>query len=333
MSLDQATEDKFNQIAKVLAIEVSAKLSSLLKSSVTVSYSRLIDSIMVNKKIAVKKDSFLVATPITTNNLGPVSVIATNQQVAVISDLVMGGEGNAAENVVPEENNEKIFAETIHSVICAAIARLCTFKEGLILTTGESEARSLKSATDDSLTLPNDIDDSIGIGCKIKISTKLDTPLQVELNAKTINFLVAELGTLIDELDEEKLAIAINQEYQSSATTSTEADDGAVTAVVDDLGSEYKVDEKRNLSFLSDINVDLILELGRSEMLMKDILKLTKGSAIELDRPCNQAIDLYVHNQLVARGEVVAIDDSFGLKVTELVGNLNLAGDFGLKAR
>lgn len=334
MSLDQATEEKFNQIANIIALEISGKLSSVLNKNVTVSYSRLIDSLMINKKIAVKKDSFLVTAPINNNDLGPVSIIATNQQVVVISDLVMGGEGNAAENAVPDETNEMVFGETINSVIASACARLCKLKDGLTLSSGNHEARALKSIKDASLRLPDGVDDSIGLGFKIKIPTKLDSPLQIELNAKAINFIVAELGAVIDEIDEDKLAIAINQEYQSSITNVEAAPiSTAATSAEISSGSEYEVDEKRNLSFLSDINVDLILELGRSEMLMKDILQLTKGSAIELDRPCDQSIDLYVHNQLVARGEVVAIDDSFGLKITELVGNLDLAGDLGLLVR
>lgn len=334
MSLDQAIEDKFNQIAKVLAIEVSAKLSSVINRNVTVSYSRLIDSIMINKKIAVKKDSFLVAIPITTNDLGPVSIIASNQQVVVIADLVMGGDGNAAENAVPDETNEMVFAETINSVICAAVARLCKLKEGLSLTTGEHEARGLKSIKDASLKLPNNVEDSIGLGLKIKIPSKLDAPLQVELNAKAIKFLVEELSTVIDELDEDRFSVEVKQEYQSTTVSNSEpVTDTAVTTTVETVGSEYQVNEKRNLGFIRDINMELILELGRSEMLMKDVLKLTKGSAIELDRPCNQSIDLYAHNQLVARGEVVAIDDNFGLKITELVGNLNLIRDFGLQAK
>ncbi len=331
MSLDQAVEDKFNKIAKIIAIEVSAKLSSLLNCAVTVSYSRLIDSVMLNKKIAIKKDSFLIATPISSNNLGPISIIASNQQVVTIAELASGSASNAIDNVVPNENNETAFAETVKLVINSTLARLSKFKEGLELIAGEHEARALKTTEEASLSLPNDVNDSIGIGFKINIASKLDAPLQLELNSKTITFIVEELAEIITNLDENKFTEEVKQEYLSSSGLTSSNEDSK--AEEKDSGSEYQVNEKRNLGFIRDINMDLILELGRSEMLMKDVLKLTKGSAIELDRPCNQSIDLYAHNQLVARGEVVAIDDSFGLKITELVGNLNLAGDFGLQAK
>ena len=75
------------------------------------------------------------------------------------------------------------------------------------------------------------------------------------------------------------------------------------------------------------------MELGRSEMQFGQLLCLTKGSAIELDKQCHDPVDLYAHNQLIARGEVVAIDDCFGLKITEVLGDLQLAKKLGLSLK
>ena len=88
--------------------------------------------------------------------------------------------------------------------------------------------------------------------------------------------------------------------------------------------------EKKNLNLLMDIKLGLIVELGRAEMQLRDILKLTKGSVIELDRLSGEPVDLFVNNKIIARGEVVVIDDSFGLRITQLAGNMDLAADLGL---
>jgi flagellar motor switch protein FliN len=75
----------------------------------------------------------------------------------------------------------------------------------------------------------------------------------------------------------------------------------------------------------------MIVELGRAEMPLKDILKLTKGSIIELDRLSGEPVDLFVNNKLIARGEVVVIDDNFGLRITQLAGTKNnTASELGL---
>lgn len=98
-------------------------------------------------------------------------------------------------------------------------------------------------------------------------------------------------------------------------------DEGSAVEAKDEL---YTVDESRNLDFISDVNLDLIVELGRVDLELNKVLNLAKGSAIELDRQCNESVDLYVHNQLVAKGEVIAVDDCFGLKITEIMGAINL---------
>jgi flagellar motor switch protein FliN/FliY len=60
-------------------------------------------------------------------------------------------------------------------------------------------------------------------------------------------------------------------------------------------------------------------ELGKAKMNVRDILKLGTGSVVELDRLAGGPVDLLVNNKLVARGEVVAIDDNFGVRITELI--------------
>lgn len=98
---------------------------------------------------------------------------------------------------------------------------------------------------------------------------------------------------------------------------------GTSFAEMVDTHNPDDIDEKKNLNLLMDIRMGLIVELGRAEMHLKDILKLTKGSIIELDRLSGEPVDLFVNNKLIARGEVVVIDDNFGLRITQLAGVQN----------
>lgn len=74
-----------------------------------------------------------------------------------------------------------------------------------------------------------------------------------------------------------------------------------------------------NLDLLMNVPLTVTAELGSCKMLVKDILKLGTGSVVELDRLAGGPVDLLVNDRLVARGEVVAIDDNFGVRVTELI--------------
>lgn len=85
-----------------------------------------------------------------------------------------------------------------------------------------------------------------------------------------------------------------------------------------DLG-EGETGQKVNQKALGDIPVQVTVELGRTQMALRDILELAEGGIIELDRLAGEPLDLKVGGQLIAQGEVVAIDDFYGLRITNVL--------------
>ena len=77
--------------------------------------------------------------------------------------------------------------------------------------------------------------------------------------------------------------------------------------------------EPAGLSRVRDIPLEVTVELGRTRLLIRDILDLGSGSIIELDKIAGEPVDLFANGLLVARGEVVVIDDNFGVRVTEII--------------
>jgi flagellar motor switch protein FliN/FliY len=78
--------------------------------------------------------------------------------------------------------------------------------------------------------------------------------------------------------------------------------------------------EGHPLELLSDVEMGVTVELGRTRMLLRDILQLAPGSVVELDRAAGSPVDVLVNDTLIARGEVVVIDEEFGIRVTEVLG-------------
>jgi flagellar motor switch protein FliN/FliY len=74
-----------------------------------------------------------------------------------------------------------------------------------------------------------------------------------------------------------------------------------------------------NLDVLMNVPMQVTAELGKCKMSVAEVLKLGTGSIVELERLAGGPVDLLVNNKLVARGEVVAVDENFGVRVTELV--------------
>lgn len=86
-------------------------------------------------------------------------------------------------------------------------------------------------------------------------------------------------------------------------------------------GREFAVGEQMagDVSAIYEIPVQISAVLGRSTMQVSQLLKLGRGAVIELDRKVGEAIDIYVNNRLVARGEVVVVEDKLGITMTEIV--------------
>ena len=104
-------------------------------------------------------------------------------------------------------------------------------------------------------------------------------------------------------------------------TTTTEATEAAVetAAPAKAAASAASAAVPSNLDFLLDVPVKLSAELGSCKMTMQELLDLDLGTVVQLDKPANANVDVYVNQKLVARGEVVVAEDNFGIRIKEIV--------------
>ncbi|GAC1500830.1 MAG: hypothetical protein NVS1B14_04970 [Vulcanimicrobiaceae bacterium] len=79
------------------------------------------------------------------------------------------------------------------------------------------------------------------------------------------------------------------------------------------------VEDSANLQTLLQVSLELRAELGRCRLSIRDLLALGPGAVVELDRSADEPVDLLANGRLVARGEIVAVEDRFGVKLTELI--------------
>lgn len=76
---------------------------------------------------------------------------------------------------------------------------------------------------------------------------------------------------------------------------------------------------ERNIDFLLDIPISVTVELGRTKLLLKDLIKLGEGAILELDKLEGEPVDILVNNKLIAKGEVVIINERFGVKIIDII--------------
>jgi flagellar motor switch protein FliN/FliY len=93
------------------------------------------------------------------------------------------------------------------------------------------------------------------------------------------------------------------------------------------LQSGISAQEQGNIGLLMDVYMEMTVELGRTKKLIKEILGIGEGTIIELDKLAGEPVDILVNHKLIAKGEVVVIDENFGVRVTEIVSPMERMGD------
>lgn len=131
--------------------------------------------------------------------------------------------------------------------------------------------------------------------------------------------------------DEDDWAAALQEQADEEQTGGAEVDDADAADNLDvqahqmddlsggDLGAEFGSTEDVKLDAILDIPVHISMEIGRTQISIRNLLKLNQGSVVELDRLAGEPMDVLVNGTLIARGEVVVVNDKFGLRLTDII--------------
>jgi flagellar motor switch protein FliN/FliY len=106
----------------------------------------------------------------------------------------------------------------------------------------------------------------------------------------------------------------------------TEMSPPVVNTAPEPVNPQPVVRQSNNIDMLMDVPLKITVELGRTRMSLRQTLDLIQGSVIELDRLAGDPVDVYVNDRIMARGEVVVVDDKFAVRITELLDPKNLEG-------
>lgn len=130
----------------------------------------------------------------------------------------------------------------------------------------------------------------------------------------------------VSGLNDEDSADSATEDAQAAAAADEAAmagggaeGDGASPVTMPDLTPGQLAEEPGGIDLLSDVNLDVTIELGRTRMYVEDVLKLAEGAVVELDKLAGDPVDIYVNQRHVARGEVLILNDNFCVRVNEIV--------------
>ena len=133
------------------------------------------------------------------------------------------------------------------------------------------------------------------------------------------------LGDIAQSASSEEITPEAMEQMQAAAATAGEirshADSSASGAQPVELPNLTMStgDARHEIDLLADVDLDVTIELGRTRMLVEDVLRLDEGVVVELDKLAGDPVDVYVNNRLVARGEVLVLNDNFCVRVNEIL--------------
>jgi flagellar motor switch protein FliN/FliY len=120
-----------------------------------------------------------------------------------------------------------------------------------------------------------------------------------------------DLSMWDEALDEQAEATAKGSKAETVELEELTEDEVAITG-----------EEKRRLDSILDIPVTISMEVGRSNISIRNLLQLNQGSVVELDRVAGEALDVLVNGTLIAHGEVVVVNDKFGIRLTDVISQI-----------
>ncbi len=113
---------------------------------------------------------------------------------------------------------------------------------------------------------------------------------------------------------------ALKEAKESQGPTTETSAPEAKAPKLEEFTQQKDADEAHpSLDFILDIPLEISVEIGRSKMIINDLLKLSQGSIIELNKMAGEPAEIYVNQRLMARGEIVVVNDRFAVRLTEIV--------------
>jgi flagellar motor switch protein FliN len=247
---------------------------------------------------------------------GELAILMTNETTALMGSAMMGD---------PPPADFKIVGDVELSAIGEVFSQLTS-------STGSQLAQQLGQSVDvSSVQVFNDAADTLltqlsSLQAEPVVVLKLDISGSSSIPSSTLLIIFNQAlipSTPEPVIEKEPPPVEQAASSHSGFATNPKIDSPVTVQPVQfqsfDTGNSPQPVHNKNLDLVMDVKLNLTVELGRSELPIKDVLELTRGSVIELNRIAGEAVDLYVNGKMIAKGEVVIIEDNFGLRITSII--------------
>ena len=256
------------------------------------------------------------------------------KDVLIIADLMMGGEGKIDDTQEVSELQLSAVGEAMNQMIGTASTSMSSmFNTNIDITPPEVKLQN----SEEKLKLADDVVEVpiVAVNFRLTVGDLIDSTIVQVMSLESakgqverlMNIMMAQTESLSAPANQEsakpvqQAPQAVNVQHQAPPMQETQKPITVQPVQFASFDESHEVygESNKNLNILMDIKLTLTVELGRTELPIKKVLELTRGSVIELDKIAGEPVELYANGKLVAKGEVVVIEDNFGLRITNII--------------
>jgi flagellar motor switch protein FliN len=326
--LTDTEKDLIGEIGNISMGSASTALSQIINHQVNITTPVVTLTTLSELKAEFEVPNLALEVQYVSGIVGKNLLIMKIPDAGIISNLMMGGDGNVVVTTL-SEIEESAVSEAMNQMIGSAATSMATMF-GREVNISPPKIKILNNA---SSSLSDDIDENetiVKTSFKLTIDNLLDSFIMQILPIETAKKIVAIMTDeekeppkqVLNETEVKSDSISNNSGYERGAENiQTEPQVEVHKAAFQPLTNSLSKNAPKNIDLILDVPLEISVVLGRTQKTIKDILNLGTGSLVELNKLAEEPVEVLVNGKRVAYGEVVVVDENFGVRITSIVDN------------
>lgn len=314
--LSQDVKDIIGEVGNISMSQAATTLSLLLNRKVSITTPRVkglaIKEIMEASKAPKVVTSIAFKQGLAGNNI---LMIDVNDAIA-IADLMMGNDGSNLEDKEFTELELSAVSEAMNQMIGSASTAMATMFDRRVdisppdVTMWENTTQAALEITDENQMVCMT---AFHLSVEGLIESEIMQILPLDTVTEIVDIMIGDTAEVVH--GREKMVVQPIEEVREEVEETV----AIQQPKFQELEKDNLKNSPRNLDLIMDVPLDFSVVLGKSQKTIKDILSLSTGSVVELDKMTDEPLEIYVNGKLIAEGEVVVINESFGIRITNIL--------------
>lgn len=330
-SIDEQTKiDIIGEVGNISMSQAATTLSSILNRRVSITTPQVKKVNFEEILAGLSAPKVSTAVEFKEGLFGSNLMLLEVKDAIIIADLMMGGDGKTKNETFGELELSAV-SEAMNQMIGSASTSMATMinRKVDILP---PVVNVWKEPANVNLDEWDKDEEMYRVSFSLKVEGLIESEIMQVFSREVVNDIVqamlSDKATVVkrESADQEEVAqVSANAQIQSQSTTAPinesipEKSNVAVQKPVFQQLDLKSASEGNNLDLIMDVPLELSVVLGRTKRSVKDILSMSTGSVIELDKLTDEPLEILLNGKLIARGEVVVINESFGVRITDIL--------------